>query len=153
MKEVLLSADNSAKLCRVPDRVAERLEEVAWLFAGEWLWQSPDAGRFHQMRDGIDTVVYDERDFLWWLGAVYAPEELRGGDPEQNAEILQSVLTGVNRGAPRAAVLLNAGAAIYVAGVASTLEEGIALAGRSIDSGAAERKLELLIEASHGTGA
>ena len=27
------------------------------------------------MRDGIDTVVYDERDFLWWLGAVYAPEE------------------------------------------------------------------------------
>ena len=75
MKEVLLSADNSAKLCRVPDRVAERLEEVAWLFAGEWLWQSPDAGRFHQMRDGIDTVVYDERDFLWWLGAVYAPEE------------------------------------------------------------------------------
>ena len=37
MKEVLLSADNSAKLCRVPDRVAERLEEAAWLFAGEWL--------------------------------------------------------------------------------------------------------------------
>ena len=40
-----------------------------------------------------------------------------------------------------------------IAGVASTLEEGILLAGRSIDSGAAERKLELLIEASHGTGA
>ena len=29
----------------------------------------------HSNRDGIDTVVYDERDFLWWLGAVYAPEE------------------------------------------------------------------------------
>lgn len=109
------------------------------------------ATRVSELRDG--RIVTRELLPELLLGTVYAPEELRGGDPEQNAEILQSVLTGVNRGAPRAAVLLNAGAAIYVAGVASTLEEGIALAGCSIDSGAAERKLELLIEASHGTGA
>ena len=109
------------------------------------------ATRVSELRDG--RIVTRELLPELLLGAVYAPEELRGGDPERNAEILRSVLSGVDRGAPRAAVLLNAGAAIYVAGVASTLEEGILLAGRSIDSGAAERKLELLIEASHGTGA
>ena len=100
MKEVLLSADNSAKLCRVPDRVAERLEEVAWLFAGEWLWQSPDAGRFHQMRDGIDTVVYDERDFLWWLGAVYAPEEPPEGVTGVEPEAFSRILAGPERISP-----------------------------------------------------
>ena len=109
------------------------------------------ATRVSELRDG--RIVTRELLPELLLGTVYAPEELRGGDPERNAEILRSVLSGVDRGAPRAAVLLNAGAAIYIAGVASTLEEGILLAGRSIDSGAAERKLELLIEASHGTGA
>ena len=109
------------------------------------------ATRVSELRDG--RIVTRELLPELLLGTVYAPEELRGGDPERNAEILRSVLSGVDRGTPRAAVLLNAGAAIYVAGVASTLEEGILLAGRSIDSGAAERKLELLIEASHGTGA
>ena len=64
-----------------------------------------------------------------------------------------SVLDGTNQGGARASVLLNAGATIYVAGAAPTLKDGIALAGRSIDSGAALRKLEQLIEASHGTGA
>ena len=87
------------------------------------------------------------------IGASYDPAEIAGGTPEENAAILRSVLNGSNRGGARASVLLNAGATIYVAGGAPTLQEGIRLAGESIDSGAALEKLEKLIEASHGTGA
>lgn len=57
------------------------------------------------------------------------------------------------RGRPRAAVQLNAGATVYVAGGAETLEEGIRKAAGSIDSGAALGKLKTLIEVSHGTRA
>ena len=87
------------------------------------------------------------------IGESYDPAEIVGGTPEENALTLRSVLDGTNQGGARASVLLNAGATIYVAGAAPTLKDGIALAGRSIDSGAALRKLEQLIEASHGTGA
>lgn len=87
------------------------------------------------------------------IGSSFDPSEIAGGAPEENAAILRSVLNGSNRGGARAAVLLNAGATIYVAGRASTLKEGILLAGESIDSGSAMHKLEQLIEASHGTGA
>ena len=87
------------------------------------------------------------------IGECYDPAEIVGGTPAENAEILRSVLDGSNRGGPRAAVLLNAGATIYVAGGAPTLAEGIRRAEESIDSGAALNKLERLIEASHGTGA
>ena len=87
------------------------------------------------------------------IGASYDPAEIAGCTAEENAASLRSVLNGSNRGGARASVLLNAGATIYVAGGAPTLQEGIRLAGESIDSGAALEKLEKLIEASHGTGA
>ena len=87
------------------------------------------------------------------IGESYDPAEIVGGTPEENAGILCSVLDGTNQGGPRASVLLNAGAVIYVAGLAPTLRDGVGLARQSIDSGAALRKLEQLIEASHGTGA
>ncbi len=69
---------------------------------------------------------------------------LRGGDAAENAAILQAVLSGEG-GARRDIVLINAAAAIWVAGVAADLEEGIARAAESIDSGAARTKLEHLI--------
>jgi len=73
---------------------------------------------------------------------------LRGGTAKENANIVRSLLEGES-GARRDIVLINAGAAIWVADAAENLEEGIELARRSIDSGAARERLELLIAASN----
>ena len=73
---------------------------------------------------------------------------LRGGNAKENADIVHSLLEGES-GARRDIVLINAGAAIWVAGAGEDIEEGIELARRSIDSGAARERLELLIAASN----
>ena len=75
-------------------------------------------------------------------------EELTGGTPKENAEITRKILSGEDRGAKRCAVCLNAGAAIYIAGKAATMEEGVRMAERLIDEGAAAAKLEQFIEES-----
>ena len=74
-------------------------------------------------------------------------DELQGGDPETNAAIIRSVLSG-DLGAPRDIVLANAGAALLVAQRATDLKAAVALARESIDSGAAENKLEQLRQMS-----
>ncbi len=73
--------------------------------------------------------------------------ELRGGDASENAAMLRNVLRG-EMGARRIAVLLNSGAALAAAGVAEDIREGVRLAERAIDSGAALDKLERLVRAS-----
>jgi anthranilate phosphoribosyltransferase len=80
----------------------------------------------------------------------HALDGLAGGDPDDNARLIRGILEGREGGAARAAVLLNAAAAIYVAGRAETLEQGVAQAADSIDSGAALRTLDALVEASNG---
>ena len=65
----------------------------------------------------------------------------RGGDPAENAAITRAILDG-EKGYRRNAVLLNAGAAIYISGKAASLAEGVKLAAEAIDSGAAKAKLE-----------
>jgi len=72
-----------------------------------------------------------------------ALEDLRGGTPQENAEICVSILRG-EQGPRRDIVLLNAGAALVAAGLAGTIKDGAARAARSIDSGAAYAKLEAL---------
>ena len=72
-----------------------------------------------------------------------------GGTPEQNAETTKAILKGEEKGAKRDAVLLNAGAAIYVGGKADTFAEGIKLAAELIDSGKAYETLEKVIEVSN----
>lgn len=72
---------------------------------------------------------------------------LRGGDARENAGILRGVLRG-ERGPRRAAVVLNAGAALAAAGVCETISEGARLAEKSIDSGAAMQRLEGLVRES-----
>ena len=74
-------------------------------------------------------------------------ERLRGGDPQTNARILRDVLQGKD-GAPRDVALLNAGAALMVAGAAADLREGIAVATQSVDSGAALERLDALLQYS-----
>ncbi len=72
-------------------------------------------------------------------------KDLMGGSPEKNAEILLSVLRG-EKGARREVVLMNAAPALVAVGKAKTLQEGVALAGESIDSGSALEKLNRLIK-------
>jgi anthranilate phosphoribosyltransferase len=72
-------------------------------------------------------------------------DDLHGGNSEQSAAIVRSVLRG-EKGAPRDVVLLNSGAALYIAGSAASVQEGIGLAAESIDSGKARQKLDQLIE-------
>ena len=77
-----------------------------------------------------------------------AKTELTGGTPKENAEITKSILRGEERGAKRCAVCLNAGAAIYIAGKARSMEEGVRMAERIIDDGRAMNKLEQFIRES-----
>ncbi|MEY3093491.1 MAG: anthranilate phosphoribosyltransferase [Actinomycetota bacterium] len=76
------------------------------------------------------------------------PDELEGGTPDVNAEAVRRVLAG-DHGAHRNIVVLNAAAGLVVADRASDLAEGIELAAQSIDSGAAARVLQRLVEVSH----
>ena len=69
-------------------------------------------------------------------------KDLLGGTPAENAEITRAVLRGDEKGGKRSAVLMNAGAGLYVAGKADSIKEGVALAASLIDDGAAYRKLE-----------
>ena len=71
---------------------------------------------------------------------------LTGGTPAENAEITKAILKGEERGPKRQAVCLNAGAALYIAGKAASIEEGVKLAEALIDSGAALKKLEEFVE-------
>jgi len=99
---------------------------------------------------GENTIAefYQERGFTT---SVLSPEEfplqpatlddLLGGDKFQNAEITRRILRGDERGPKRDAVLLNAGAALFVAGKTKSLAEGWDLAGETIDSGQADGKL------------
>ncbi|MFP4530635.1 MAG: anthranilate phosphoribosyltransferase [Halodesulfurarchaeum sp.] len=68
-------------------------------------------------------------------------EAVSGGSPAENATHLQRILDGTADGAMRDIVLANAGAAIYVAGEATSLADGVEVAGKAIDSGKAEGKL------------
>jgi len=94
------------------------------------------------MRDGqLDIFEINPGDFGFPLHPL---EAIRGGTPEDNARILRAVLDG-QKGAPRDVALLNAGAAIWVGGLAGSLAEGVVKAAVSVDSGAAKARLEKLL--------
>ncbi len=113
--------------------------------------------------DGLDeltttglSTVYETRDGEVREGALDPSElgiarasldDLKGGDAAENGEIARAVLAG-ETGPKRDVVLLNAAAALEVAGRAATLEEGFALAAGSINSGSAARVLDRWIEVS-----
>ena len=103
------------------------------------------------------TTVCEIKDG-WFKSYVIAPEDfglercskadLVGGAPEENAKITLAVLGG-EKGPKRDAVLMNAGAALYIGGKAKSLKDGIALAAELIDSGKALETLHKLIEISN----
>ncbi len=76
-------------------------------------------------------------------------EALQGGTPQENAAITRAILEGRESGAKRQAVCLNAGAALFIAGKADTMEAGVKMAESLIDSGAALKKLEEFMEKSN----
>ena len=78
--------------------------------------------------------------------------DLAGGDSKANAEIIRQILRGEDKGPKREAVLLNAGAALLVAGRAKSISQGADLAAEIIDSGAALEKLEVLRKYGATTG-
>lgn len=74
--------------------------------------------------------------------------DLQGGDPQENAQITRDILGG-QKGPKREAVLLNAGAALFIGGKAQTMKDGVALAAQIIDSGEALKTLDKFIELSN----
>lgn len=104
-----------------------------------------------------DTAVCEFKDG-WFKSYTIKPEDfgfercrksdLVGGDPAENAEITRKILKG-EKGHKRNAVLMNAGAALYIAGKAPSMADGIKLAAELIDSGKAYETLEKFIQVSN----
>lgn len=74
---------------------------------------------------------------------------LSGGTPQENAQITKDILSGKSKGAKLTAVLLNAGCALYIAGKAESIADGIKLAQKLIDDGKAAKTLEAFIKESN----
>ena len=95
----------------------------------------------------------------WYRSSVITPEDfgfekcskddLKGGTPEENAQITKDILSGKEKGAKRNATLLNAGAALYIGGKADSFKDGVKLAAGLIDSGKATETLNKIIEVSN----
>lgn len=100
-----------------------------------------------ELREGeLTCSTLDPREDLGW--EIPGTEGLGGQEPEENARTIVRVLRGELQGAARAAVVLNAGAAIYVAGDADSLGEGVGRAEKALESGAGWEKLRALREAT-----
>ena len=99
-----------------------------------------------EFQDGTyRTYVIQPEDF----GMKTATRDaLKGGTPQENAQITRDILNG-EQGAKRNAVLLNAGAGLYIGGKADTFREGVELAVSLIDGGQAKQKLEDFIKESN----
>ncbi len=122
--------------------------EHVWVVHGDGFDEITTTGetRVAELKDGMVrefTITPDQFGLKR-----YARAELAGGDAAYNAAALRDVLRG-KPGAYRDTVLMNAGAGLVVGGAAANLADGIALAARSIDSGAATTALERLVEVSN----
>lgn len=99
-----------------------------------------------EFKDGwFKTYVITPEDFGFTR---CKKEDLVGGSPEENAQITRAILQGAS-GAKRTAVLMNAGAGLYLAGKAESMQAGVKLAAELIDSGKAYATLQKLIEVSN----
>ena len=99
-----------------------------------------------EIRDGwFKAYTITPEDFGF---ARCTKDELKGGTPAENAQITRDILAG-KQGHQRNAVLLNAGAALYISGKADSMKDGVALAAKLIDSGKAAQTLEKFIEVSN----
>ncbi|MEJ5168704.1 MAG: anthranilate phosphoribosyltransferase [Arcobacteraceae bacterium] len=93
----------------------------------------------------IEDFIIDPRDYGFEM---YSKDEIMGGDAQLNAQITRDILEGKITGAKLDIVLLNAGAALEVDGMAKDIKEGIEIARQAILSGKAKAKLDQIIEVS-----
>lgn len=101
--------------------------------------------RLSEVREGVvRTFTVRPEDFGLPRATI---QDLRGGDREQNAQIIRAILDG-EPGPRRDIVLMNAAAALVAGGRARDLKEGVALAAHAIDTGAARAKLDALVRLS-----
>ena len=99
-----------------------------------------------ELKNGkVNNFSFDPKEFGYSLCSV---ADLKGAEPETNAEIMREILNG-SSGPKTDIVVLNAAAAIYVGGKADSIEKGILAAKNSIESGAALKKLEELCRVSN----
>jgi anthranilate phosphoribosyltransferase len=103
--------------------------------------------KISECRDGSVNTFYLHPSDVGLPKATLA--SLKGGDAHHNARIIEGILTGT-RGPARDVVLLNAGAALFIAGAAASVDQGILQASRAIDRGDAKRTLEQLVSISTG---
>jgi anthranilate phosphoribosyltransferase len=143
----LIGISDGSKLEIMAKALVELGTEAAWVVHGE---------------DGLDEVTITGKTFI--AEAVHGqvnkfeiePEDfglkasslddLKAGDADGNARVIREVLSGSRQGAARALVVINAASALKVGGVAPNLKAARELAEQSIDSGAAQQKLEELIK-------
>ena len=141
-------------------QLGEKMAEVMRLLGSERTMVVHGAG-------GLDEIALDGETSVWELrdGTVetwtFSPDgtglgrwsiaDLRGGDPETNADMMRKLLGG--EGGPiRDTVLLNTAGVLLAAGTAASIPDGIQAAARSIDSGSARLKLDALVELSNVGG-
>lgn len=138
---------------RLTNLFAEVLQQLgherAWVVHG-----STDAGKGIDdiSISGATTVAEVDRNKLGsavldvsWLGIPRAStDELRGGDAQENAAVLEGILTGKIAGPKRDIVLANAGGGFVVAGLVTDFRQGVELAREQVESGAALKKLRVL---------
>jgi len=99
--------------------------------------------RVMELKDGdIESWVFDPARELGWTDS--SAEELAGGEPEDNARIIEEVLRGSAPETATRAVLLNAGAALYAAGLADSITAGVERAREAVAGGEARDRLERL---------
>ncbi len=135
-------------------KVARQMAEVllangserAWIVTGE---DGADEisvtapSRIVELKDGeISEWVLDPMD---WGISYFSPESIKGGSAEENAEIARNIFTGVETGARREMVLLNAAAALVIAGVVLDIDEGVKKVVESVDNGLVMQLLKSLI--------
>ncbi len=124
--------------------------ERAWVVHGEdGLDEITLAGKTHvsEARDGeVRTFEIGPEEFGFDPASL---DHLRGGDTEANAKIVRAVLDGSRQDEARALVIMTAAAALVLGGVVADLRAGAGLAAETIDSGAAESKLRMLVEATN----
>ena len=115
--------------------------------------------------DKLDEISMSARTLIcefkdgWYRHYTISPEdfgmslcdksELRGGEPAENAQITREILSGFDTSPKRDAVLLNAGASLYIADKVSSIADGVKLAQSLIDSGAALNTLSKFVEVSN----
>jgi anthranilate phosphoribosyltransferase len=149
VKRLLVGVFSPAWVEPVANVLKELGTEAAWVVHG--------AGGVDEISVAGKTKVAELKDGKITLfeivpgdvGLAEAPlEAVKGGDATVNAEAFRRLLTG-EPGAYRDTVLLNAGAALLVAGKAKSLKEGVALAAVSIDEGKAKARLDQLVAVSN----